>query len=288
MKFKNSFYRFLSLFLLISSLFSSMNFYVFADESFDIDADTMYTEGKRYLVGDGVDQDVSKGVSMILSAADAGSGKAMIDVGLMYSSGLGRLLSPDYKEGDEAELALSWYERGAEAGEVELAAAALSSDAFSYFLGSEDGRIKEDDATALKYFLKAAEYGNADAINMVVAFYSFGFGVDQDPEKALELCSKLADQGNAEALYSMEDYAYAYYAGTKDGIDINFNTSFLYYEKLTEYGNERAMYNLGLLYEYGLGTAQDHEKAIEWLTKANESGYEPAGEMLSKLSSNNE
>ena len=135
--------------------------------------------------------------------------------------------------------------------------------------------------------MKAAEYGDTDAINMVVAFYSFGFGVDQDPQKALELCSKLVDQGNTEALYSMEDYAYAYYAGTKEGIDINFNTSFLYYEKLTEYGNERAMYNLGLLYEYGLGTAQDHEKAIDWLSKAKESGYEPAGEMLSKLSTNN-
>ena len=111
--------------------------------------------------------------------------------------------------------------------------------------------------------------------------------MDQDPEKALELCSKLADQGNEEALYSMEDYAYAYFAGTKDGIDINFNTSFLYYEKLAEYGNERAMYNLGLLSEYGLGTAQDHQKAIEWLSKAKEAGYKPADEMLSKLNTEN-
>lgn len=286
MKSRIHFFRFFSLLFLVLFLFSSISVSSLADDFSD--ADALYLEGKRYLIGDGLDQDVSKGVNMILSAAEAGSGKAMIDIGMMYSSGLGRLLSPDYKEGDEVDLAFSWYERGAEAGEVELAAAALSSDAFSYFLGSEDGRIQEDDAAALKYFIKAAEYGNPDAINMVVAFYSFGFGVDQDPDKALELCSKLADQGNEEALYSMEDYAYAYYAGTKDGIDINFNTSFLYYEKLTEYGNERAMYNLGLLYEYGLGTAQDHEKAIDWLSKAKESGYEPAGEMLSKLSTNNE
>ena len=48
------------------------------------------------------------------------------------------------------------------------------------------------------------------------------------------------------------------------------------------------MYNLGLLSEYGLGTAQDHQKAIDWLSKAKEAGYEPAGEMLLKLSATNE
>ena len=54
--------------------------------------------------------------------------------------------------------------------------------------------------------------------------------------------------------------------------------------KLTEFGNERAMYNVGLLYEYGLGTSKDHAKAIEWVTKALDAGYEPAKAMLEELS----
>ena len=47
------------------------------------------------------------------------------------------------------------------------------------------------------------------------------------------------------------------------------------------------MYNVGLLYEHGLGVSPDHEKAEEWLTKARDAGYEPAAEMLVKLNSNN-
>lgn len=249
----------------------------------DMNADATFEEGMLFFSGDGVIQDIPKGIDLVLKAANAGSGKAMVQVGLFYSAGLGKMLSDDYDDSMAPELALSWYEKAAEAGEVGLAGAAISSDAFSYFLGSDGGFIQEDDAVALVYFQKAADLGDPSAINMMVAFYTYGFGVEQDPDKALELSSKLADQGDEEARLAMEENAYAYYAGTKDGVDINFATAFKYYMKLTEYGNERAMYNVGLLYEYGLGVSQDHEKAIEWLTKAQETGYEPAKVILTEL-----
>ena len=85
----------------------------------------------------------------------------------------------------------------------------------------------------------------------------------------------------------MEENAYAYYSGTKDGIEINFSTAFKYYSKLTDYGNVRAMYNIGLLYEYGLGVSSDHAKAVEWLSKALDAGYEPAESMLAQLNTSN-
>ncbi len=276
-------FRYFSIFLLFCSLFSFSSLSTCVRAS---DADSLYKEGMSYLQSDSAVQDVAKGIAMIVEAADSGSAKAMVQVGVLYSSGLGKLVSEDFEEGDEADLALSWYVKGAEAGERALAASAISSDAFTYFLGSEERGIQEDDATALKFFEKAAEYGDPEAINMMVAFYTYGFGVEQDPVKALELSSQLADQGNTEALISMEENAYAYYAGNKDGIDINFSTAFQYYLKLTEYGNERAMYNVGLLYEYGLGVTADHDKAIEWLTKAKDAGYTPATTMLEQLSGN--
>ena len=247
------------------------------------DADTIFEEGQRLLSDSSDPQNLAKGIGMIIAAANAGSAKAMVEVGILYSSGLGRLISNDFEEGSEVDLAYSWYVKGAEAGEPGLAGDALVSDAFTYFLGSDDDSVQEDDAAALMYFEKAAEYGNPNAINMMVAFYVYGFGVEQDPDKALELSSILADQGDKEALLAMEEFAYAYYAGTKDGIDINFATAFKYYEKLTEYGNERAMYNVGLLYEYGLGVSRDHDKAVEWITKAVDAGYEPAKAMLTEL-----
>ena len=246
----------------------------------------MYESGLQYLLGNGVEQDVATGISMIVEAANAGSTDAMIQVGIMFRSGLGKLLSDDFVEGTEADVALYWYEKAAEAGNVEAAKDAISTDAFSYFLGTEDGSIQEDDATALKYFKKAAEYGDPSAINMMVAFYTYGFGVEQDAEKALELSCRNADQGNEEALLALEENAYAYFSGNKDGIDINFSTAFQYYLKLTEYDNPRAMYNVGLLYEYGLGVTKDHEKAVEWLQKALDAGYEPAKSILDQFSDN--
>lgn len=245
--------------------------------------DSLYEDGQQ-LLSDGSDpQNLAKGIGMIIAAANAGSAKAMVEVGVLYSSGLGRLISNDFEEGTEVDLAYSWYVRGAEAGEPGLAGDALASDAFTYFLGSEDDSVQEDDAAALMYFEKAAEYGNPSAVNMMVAFYIYGFGVEQDYDKALDLSSTLADKGDLEARQAMEEFAYAFYAGNKDGIDISFSSAFKYYEKLTEYGNERAMYNVGLLYEYGLGVSQDHEKAVEWLNKAVDAGYEPAKTMLSDL-----
>ena len=259
----------------------------FAQEDADAEkAELMFEEGQR-LLSDGSDtQNLAKGIALIITAANLGSAKAMVEMGMMYTSGLGKLLSEDFVDGSEADLALYWYEKAAEAGERDMAASAISSDAFSYFLGSEDGSVQEDDATALKYFEKAAEYGDSRAINMMVAFYIYGFGVEQNPDKALELESQLASQGDTEALASMEEYAYAFYSGNKEGIDINFSTAFKFYEKLTEYGNERAMYNIGLLYEYGLGVSADHDKAVEWLTKAKDAGYGSADTILAEFASN--
>ena len=259
-------------------------FCVVSNPSFaeDNEADLLYLEAQEILSNNNDTQNLLKGISYMLGAAEAGSAKAMIEVGSMYTNGLGSLIDKNFEEGTAPKCALSWYVKAAEAGEKESAASAMSTDAFSYFLGSDT--VAEDDAVALQFFEKAAEYGDASAINMMVAFYTYGFGVEQDPQKALELGSSLADKGDQEALFAMEENAYAYFSGNKDGLDINFNTAFEYYMKLTEYGNERAMYNVGLLYEYGLGTSKDHAKAIEWVTKAQDAGYEPAKAMLEELS----
>ena len=275
---QRSFVFILSIFIIIC-FFASL---AYAEDA-QLDPDTLYEQGLGLLSDGSEPQNLAKGIAMVIAAANSGSAKAMVEVGILYSSGLGKLISADFEEGSEVDLAYSWYVKGAEAGEPELAGDALASDAFTYFLGSDDDSVQEDDAAALMYFEKAAEYGNSSAVNMMVAFYIYGFGVDQDSDKALELSSKLADKGDAEARLAMEEYAYAFYSGNRDGIDINFATAFKYYDKLTEYGNERAMYNVGLLYEYGLGVSQDHEKAVEWLTKALDAGYEPAKVMLSEL-----
>ena len=277
-------FHFIPFFLILSLILPFFSGFCYADTS---SADAIYEEGFRYFQGDGIPQDIPKGVSLILQAANSGSVQAMLTTAYLYNLGLGSIISDDFVEGSGPDIALSWFEKVADSGAVDLAGTEIVGTAFDYFLGSDDGTIQEDDAVALKYFQKAAEYGNPTAINMMASFYIFGFGVEQDAAEALNLFSQLASQGDKEALYSIEDFAYAFYSGTKDGIGINFSNSFQYYLKLTEFDNVRAMYNVGLLYQYGLGVSQNHDKALEWLTKAFESGFEPAKTMIDQLNENN-
>ncbi len=47
-------------------------------------------------------------------------------------------------------------------------------------------------------------------------------------------------------------------------------------QELADQGNPSAMYNLGMLYNNGIGTKQDPEKAFDWFMKATEAG-DPLG-----------
>ena len=143
--------------------------------------------------------------------------------------------------------------------------------------------MPEDTATAIMFFEKAREIGVYAANNVLGLIYTYGATVNRDPDKALEYFLEGLENGYDDCEQSIEEFAYAYYAGTDQDIDINFNTAFKYYSALTEYENTRAMYNLGLLYYYGLGVSPDQEKGVEWIQKAADLGDEVALEMLKLL-----
>jgi TPR repeat protein len=56
-----------------------------------------------------------------------------------------------------------------------------------------------------------------------------------------------------------------------------------WYQKAAGVGNGTAMYNIGVLWEGGLGVAQDRNQAIDWYRKAAAAGNERAGEALKSL-----
>jgi hypothetical protein len=56
-------------------------------------------------------------------------------------------------------------------------------------------------------------------------------------------------------------------------------------QEAADAGSAAAMYNLGGLYEYGLGVAQDYAQARRWYQKAAEAGSADAREALAQLSS---
>ncbi len=246
------------------------------------EADAMLEEGWRYYQGDGVEQNQPRGIAMMLKAAEDGSKNAMLRLGYLCAYGQGVNVSKEYKEGSDAELAFEWFNKIAEAGDPEMAGAAFISVGYNYLLGNDES-IPEDTAQAVHCFEKAEELGVYDANDVLAVFYTYGAIVDKDPDKALSLLMEGARAGVSICEQAIEEYAYSYFAGTDEMLDINFETAFKYYEALTEFDNPRAMYNIGMLYAYGLGTAKDTEKGIEWVQNAADAGLDMAKEALPGL-----
>jgi hypothetical protein len=136
-------------------------------------------------------------------AADAGDAVAMNNLGLLYEKGLG--VAQDYAQARE------WFQKAANAGNAEAkqalsrlpstsspiptpspSGAELLAEA-RHYLGAKDY------AQALPILQKAADAGNAEAMNALGWLYETGRGVTQDYAEAREWFQKAADAGNAEA-----------------------------------------------------------------------------------------
>ena len=90
---------------------------------------------------------------------------------------------------------------------------------------------------------------------------------DGDYAEAFPLFEKAAEQGNAEAQYSL---GRCYYNG--EGVGKDFTKGVYWYGKAAEQGHAEAQYNLGKCYYYGEGVNKDHAKAVYWFDKAAEQG----------------
>ena len=271
--------------VLLLSIFIGFSVICFAEEASVMDPDLLLSEGMRYFQGNGVTQDIEKGCAMILEAANAGSVKAMLQVAYFCAYGFGPIFFEDYVEGSDPVLALKWFNRVAATGDIDTAAYAIIDTGYDYLLGRNDS-IPENTVAAIMFFEQAEGMGVYAANDILGIFYTYGAVVDRDPDKALDFFVEGARAGFTDCEKSIEEYAYAYYAGTDEDIDINFETAFKYYNALTEFNNTRAMYNLGLLYIYGLGVSPDREKGIEWIQKAADMGDEVAIAMLEIVSVN--
>jgi TPR repeat protein len=161
--------------------------------------------------------------------------------------------------------------------------------------------VPQDYAEAMRWYLKAAKQGNANASFRIASLYFKGIGVPQDYQEAMKWSKKAADQGNDNAEcaigYQYEnglgvplDYAEAmkWYLKAEKGVTRNDNAAFcialLYFKgrgvpqdyheamkwskKAADQGNDNAECAIGYLYENGLGVPQDNAEAMKWYLKA--------------------
>ena len=127
--------------------------------------------------------------------------------------------------------------------------------------------VEEDDEEAVKWYRKAAEQGNADAMYKLGKCFYNGLGVEEDEEEAVKWFRKAADQGNADAMHKL---GFCYLFGR--GVKYDKEEAVKWYRKAAEQGNADAMYDLGDCYNCGWGVEEDEEEAVKWYRKAAEHG----------------
>lgn len=186
-----------------------------------------------------------------------------------------------------------------------IQSAAESGDAAAqYRLGLmyEEGKgVRQDDASALRWYRKSAVQGNPDAQYRLGRIYEEGKGISQDNSFALRWYRKSAGQGNSDAEYSL---GMMYEKG--QGVGQDNEQAARWYSVSADHGNpdakerlkERkwdllvraslkndsdAQYELGRMCLDSSGAEHYEEDAAKWFLKAAEHGNAGAQYILGQL-----
>ncbi len=101
----------------------------------------------------------------------------------------------------------------------------------------------------------------------------------KDDAEAIRWYQKSADQGYAEAEYSL---GYIYYYGL--GVTKDDSKAAAWYRKAAEQGDAHAQSALGYMYCYGKGVQQNYGEAARWYRKAAKQGDEYSRRALASMS----
>ena len=152
---------------------------------------------------------------------------------------------------------------------LEKASSLWNIDARNYIIenvGTISSRTLSNTIRA-SWFLKAAEYGSAQAQYNVGKMYLNGIGVDRNGNTALKFFIKAANQHYSDALHQV---GWMYTEGI--GIKRNYSKGREWYGKSIIEGNTLAMSCMGEIYQYGRGVKMDLSRALDYYSQASEQG----------------
>jgi len=176
----------------------------------------LYQLGRAYAAN----QQMPDAIGAYRKAAEKGSTAAMVELGVMYGTGMGI-------RQDEAE-ARKLFERAAEAGNprgvTNLAAISKGS-----------GATPSDPAKSRAMLARAAEKNSPEAQYQLGLMYEDGVGGPKDEVAARALFEKAAAQNHAGALERMGEFAQKGLGGPQDT-----DAAKSYYERAAALGNEDA------------------------------------------------
>ena len=208
--------------------------------------------GRGYLYGQwGVEQAPTEAVLLFRRAADAGDAEAMALMGLCYQLGAG--VQQDLVE------AVDWLQSAADGGSIN----GMAGLGDAYF----NGRGVQQDYAQAAQWLAAAGPSHGLAQNTLGLCYAEGFGVPQDPARALACFVRAAELGNVQG---MANAARAYYNGF--GTPVDYDQAFVWQRLAAEGGNVGAQSMLGTMHYLGQGTPVDYDQAFIWSQRAATAG----------------
>ncbi|AQP42781.1 tetratricopeptide repeat protein [Streptococcus gallolyticus] len=215
------------------------------------------------------------------AAAELGNADAMLYMGEMYQ---GNKISQAAK-GDNVQSAIEWWEKAAENGQPR----GYTNIGLLYMHesipgGGEDfGDIEYNAKTAIKYYRKAAKMDDFKAYRYLGLAYQAGVGVTQNDEKAYENFKKAADLGDSTGQLYQADYLLEGKGTTQD-----VTTAISLYQDLIDneaHDKATAAYQLGAIYQEGIYTAADIEKAKSYYQLALDTATEENNtELVTKAS----
>jgi tetratricopeptide (TPR) repeat protein len=125
---------------------------------------------------------------------------------------------------------------------------------------------------AAKYYAKAAQSKNAEAMYNLALFYQKGLGVKVDYKMSLSLLKQAASQNPMRNINGMEipnvgvaEAEHALGLAYNEGVYVDKNTCIAakWYEKAVKHNSSNSANNLGILYMTGDGVEQNLDKAEE-------------------------
>lgn len=128
--------------------------------------------------------------------------------------------------------------------------------------------VVRDPKLAFEWTMKAVNNGNPYGMETLFRMYRDGDGVDKDEQEALkwlEVASRNPDEGGVATSELGECYEYGLFGLKKDP-----SKAFELYYRSSQKNKCPGKFNRGRCHLYGIGTAVDVPRAIEWLSKAAE------------------
>ena len=230
--------------------------------------------GMLYADGTGCEQDVDTALTLLESSATHGNAEAYCHMGDIYIAG--KLVEPN------ADKALECYKGAADLGMTN--AYERMGDIFR--IGE---LVQRDVAKAIELYDIGAKEGHSGArekSELLKAkreeLYTVGEGLRAStPDQSFRAFAISASMGY---IPSYKQIARAYLEGR--GIKKDRVQAYLWFEKAVESKDEEALYEYGLCFSRGIGTAFDFKKAIEVLSKAARLGSSEAKEEIERLMKN--